>query len=179
MSKIGRKPIELSTAKVTIEGNKVTIQGAKEKVEHVVPGDIKVAVDGKQLLLSVEKRTRENSAKWGLHRALLANIVKGVEKGFEQKVTIVGLGFKAIANGKKLTFSLGYSHKIDYELPVGVSVDIDKSGQNLLFKASDRFLLGNVCDQIRAFRRPEPYKGTGILREQDVVIRKAGKTKSA
>ena len=110
---------------------------------------------------------------------MLANKIKGLEQGFERKVTIVGLGFKAAAAGKKMTFSLGYSHKIDYELPEAVSVDIDKTGQNLVFKSADKFVLGNVCDKVRSFRMPEPYKGTGIIREGDIVLRKAGKTKSA
>ncbi len=116
---------------------------------------------------------------WGLHRALLANKVKGVDTGFEKKVKIVGLGYKAQPSGKKLTFSLGYSHKVYYQLPEGVDVVVDKTGQNLVFKAADKFLLGNACDAVRALRFPEPYKGTGIIREGDVIIRKAGKAKAA
>ena len=179
MSKIGRKPIELTTAKVTVDGNKIVIQGALQKVEHELPEGVSLAIDGKLIQLSIAENTRQNKALWGLHRALIANKVQGVEKGFEQKVTIVGLGYKAVASGRKMTFTLGYSHKIDYELPEDVTVAIDKSGQKLVFSSSDKFSLGNVCDKVRSFRKPEPYKGTGILRENDVVIRKAGKTKSA
>lgn len=179
MSKIGRKPIELTTAKATVDGKRITIQGPKLKVEHELPEGIALSINEKILQLSLTEDTRKNKALWGLHRALIANKVRGVEKGFEQKVNIIGLGYKAVASGQKMTFTLGYSHKIDYNLPEGVSVNIDKSGQKLVFSSSDKFLLGNVCDKVRSLRKPEPYKGTGILRENDVIIRKAGKTKSA
>jgi large subunit ribosomal protein L6 len=114
-----------------------------------------------------------------MHRALLANKVKGAETGFEKKIKIVGLGYKAQLAGKKLTFSLGYSHKIDYELPEGVDVKLDKTGQNLVFSSSNKLLLGDVCSHIRKLRPPEPYKGTGIIVGDEVIIRKAGKTKAA
>jgi large subunit ribosomal protein L6 len=102
-----------------------------------------------------------------------------VEKGFELKLTIVGLGFKAVSTGTKVTLSLGYTHKIDYDLPVGVTLEIDKTGQILMLRSADKFLLGNAADAIRSFRPPEPYKGTGIIREGEVIFRKAGKTKSS
>ncbi|MCK4517749.1 50S ribosomal protein L6, partial [Candidatus Babeliales bacterium] len=96
--------------------------------------------------------------------------------GFEQVVKIVGHGYKAQLSGKKLVFSLGYSHKIDYTMPADVSVELDKPGQLLTFKSYDKALLGHVCDEIRKFRLPEPYKGTGIIRSGEKIIRKAGKT---
>lgn len=179
MSKIGRQPILLSSAKVEIVGNRLTIQGSKDKFVHELPEEIHAAIDGKFLKLTINENTRQNRMFWGLHRALLMNKVKGVEQGFEKKITIVGLGYKAALAGKKLTFTLGYTNKIDYELPQGVTVDIDKTGQLLVVKAADKFVLGNVCDMIRSFRPPEPYKGTGVIREHDVIMRKAGKTKSA
>lgn len=99
-------------------------------------------------------------------------------QGLKKKVRIVGLGYKAQLSGKKLNFSLGYSHKIEYNLPEGVDVAVDRTGQQLVFKATDKQLLGDVCDAVRSFRPPEPYKGTGIILEGEVVIRKAGKTKA-
>ena len=179
MSKIGRQPIAFTSAKVEIAGNKVMVQGSKEKFVHELPESIEIALKGNVLKLTVKEQTRKNRMLWGLHRVLLANGIKGVETGFEKKLSIVGLGFKAALAGKKITFTLGYTNKIDFDLPHGVTVDIDKTGQILVFKAADKFVLGNVCDTIRSFRRPEPYKGTGIIREGDVIIRKAGKTKSA
>lgn len=178
MSKIGRMPIVFTSAKITVNGSKILIDGDKAKFEHVLPDVVKVNVSGKKVCLTVVSDTRENRVLWGLHRALLANKINGVEKGFEQKLIIVGLGFKAVQAGSKLTLSLGYTHKIDYTLPVGVSVEVDKTGQILVLKSADKFLLGNAADAIRSFRPPEPYKGTGVMREGEIVRRKAGKTKS-
>jgi large subunit ribosomal protein L6 len=178
MSKIGRKPIPVTSAKVQIEGNLVTISGTKGTFKHELPFGVTLKHEGKELLVGVEHDTRRNRMVWGLHRALLANKIKGVETGFEQKLIIVGLGFKAQLAGRKITLTLGYTHKIDYELPDEVTLEIDKSGQQLMFRSADKFILGNVCDAIRSFRPPEPYKGTGIMRAGETIIRKAGKTKA-
>lgn len=179
MSKIGRKPIPFKTAKVEISGNLVKVIGSKVKFEHVLPAGFSAVVKNNEFSLETKDYTRKNRILWGLHRALIANKIKGVEVGFEQKLIIVGLGFKAQASGKKMTLTLGYTHKIDYELSEGVTVEIDKTGQHLLLKSADKFLLGEACDTIRSFRPPEPYKGTGIMKEGEVIIRKAGKTKAA
>lgn len=179
MSKIGRMPIPFSSAKITINGTKVLVDGGKVKFEHELPETVKVAVDGSALKLSITEDTRENRMLWGLHRALLSNKVRGVEKGFETKLIIVGLGYKAVVSGSKITFSLGYTHKIDYTPPAGVVVEVDKSGQVLTLKSADKFELGNAADTIRSFRPPEPYKGTGIQYEGEKIHRKAGKTKSS
>jgi large subunit ribosomal protein L6 len=179
MSKIGRTPILISSAKVRVEGNRVFIEGSNKKLVHDVPDEITVCLEDKILKVGVKENIKSNRAMWGLHRALLANKIKGVEVGFEKKVKIVGLGYKASLSGKKITLSLGYTHKIEHELPEEVSLEIDKSGQQLVFKSTDKYLLGFVCDVIRSFRPPEPYKGTGVIREGDVIIRKAGKKKTA
>jgi len=179
MSKVGRKPIVVVSAEVEVNGKTITIKGTKAVVTHVLPDEVSCAYSDKQLTLSVEAGDdRKSKMLWGLHRALLANKVQGVEKGFEESIKIVGLGYKAQQEGRKLTFSLGYSHKKEYLLPEGIDVNIDRTGQNLVFKSIDKFILGNVCDAIRSLRPPEPYKGTGILRNNEVIIRKAGKTKA-
>lgn len=180
MSKIGRKPIPFTSAKVEVVGNKVLINGVKAKFEHELPDSLLVAIDGKTLVVSVKKDlTKTSKSLWGLHRALLANKIKGAEEGFVQNMKIVGLGYKGVLSGRKITFSLGYSHKVEFDLPDGVDVEIDRKGQMLTFKCPDKFILGNVCATVRSFRPPEPYKGTGIMREGEVIIRKAGKTKAA
>lgn len=179
MSKIGRRPIPVASAKVTIDGSMMTITGAKAAFNHELPAGVFARLEGKELLVTVEHVTRRSKMLWGLHRALIANKIKGVETGFEQKLIIVGLGFKAILTGKKLVLTLGYTHKIDYEMPDDVTVEIDKTGQNLMFRSADKFSLGNVCDAVRSFRPPEPYKGTGIMKEGEKIFRKAGKTKSS
>lgn len=176
MSKIGRKPITLSTAKVEVKGKKIVISGSKIKFEHELPEELAAKLEDKTLAISAKDDTRSTRAKWGLHRALVANKIKGVESGFEQRVKIVGLGYKVQLSGKKMVLSLGYSHKINYVLPEGVTLDVDKSGQQLLFKSHDKCLLGKVCDDVRSFKPPEPYKGTGIMRADETIIRKAGKT---
>jgi large subunit ribosomal protein L6 len=179
MSKIGRKAIPFTSAKIEVNGNSVKISGGKAKFEHELPECLSLVVDGKICKLTLKDDARKNRILWGMHRATIANKIKGVEAGFEKKIQIVGLGFKAQLAGKKMVFTLGYTHKIELDLPDGVTVDIDKTGQNLVVKSADKFVLGNVCDAIRSFRPPEPYKGTGIIREGDVIVRKAGKTKSA
>lgn len=184
MSKIGRKPIIFSSAvKVSMEGNRIAIKGAKDSLVHELPQELDAALNGNALSLIVaygyDKDEKKVRMLWGLHRALLANEIKGLEKGFEQRVDIVGLGYKAVLQGTKLVFSLGYTNKIEYELPDKVKVELDKTGQRLLVKSEDKFLLGNVCDIIRSFRPTEPYKGTGIMWEGEVIIRKAGKAKGS
>lgn len=182
MSKIGRKVITFSNAVVQVNENTVTIGGSKAKLVHELPAALIATVDGKNLKISLrkgEKESKENKMLWGLHRALIANKITGLEKGFEQVMKIVGLGFKAQLTGKKLTFTLGYTHKIDLDLPTDVTVEVDKTGQILTFKSNDKFLLGNICDRVRSFRPPEPYKGTGVMKENEVIVRKAGKTKAS
>lgn len=179
MSKIGRKPIPISSVKVEINGKNILLTGPKAKFTHELPDFIDAKLEDGSLVLTINKNSRENRMAWGLHRALLANKIKGADTGFEKKVQIVGLGYKAQPSGRKLNFALGYSHKIEYNLPDGVEVVVDKTGQQLVFKSSDKQLLGDTCDAIRSLRPPEPYKGTGIIVEGEVVIRKAGKTKAA
>lgn len=179
MSKIGRKPIPVTSAKITIDGRMLTISGAKNTFNHELPDGISVQAQDKELLVTADRITRRHKMLWGLHRALLANKVKGVETGFEQKLIIVGLGYKATLTGKQLVLVLGYTHKIEYTMPDDVTVEIDKTGQNLMFRSADKFSLGNVCDAVRGFRPPEPYKGTGIMRDGEKIFRKAGKTKSS
>ncbi|MBU4270032.1 50S ribosomal protein L6 [Candidatus Dependentiae bacterium] len=179
MSKIGRKPIELLAAKIELKGQELIISGSKAKFTHVLPNILSAKIEDGYLYINLLKDSNENRAVWGLNRALVANKIFGCQKLFEKKVTIVGLGFKAQLSGKKMTLTLGYSHKIDYVIPNDVEVDIDKTGQLLVFKSTDKLSLGNVCDKIKSFRFPEPYKGTGIIVEGDILIRKAGKAKAS
>lgn len=185
MSKIGRKPIDIGSVAVEIKGNEVHFKGKKAQGVYPLPEILKAELENKVLRLVVEPaiagRTSERdiNRQWGLHRALLANKIKGAEQDFEKVLQINGLGFKAALSGTKLTFSLGYVHKIDYQLPQGVTVEVDKTGQRLVFKSPDKELVGNVASKVRSFRPPEPYKGTGIKYDTEVIARKAGKAKSA
>ncbi len=187
MSKIGRKPINLDGVQVEVSGKKISYKGPYDKGMYELPKDLEIVVDDKQLKLVPSKEYATISQKmkkkinqiWGLNRALLANRIRGAAQEFVQKLEINGLGYKAIKTGKKLEFSLGYSHKIYFELPEAVSVEIDKSGKKLTIKSYDKFLVGKVCSEIKALRLPEPYKGTGIKLEKEEIRRKAGKAKTA
>lgn len=185
MSKIGRKPIALGKIQVEVKGQEVHIKGPKQTLVHVLPASLSAVVrDGSLVIMpaeGAEKKIgkRELNQLWGLHRALLANKIKGAGTDFEKQIQIIGLGFKGALSGNNLVFSLGYSHKIDFALPKGVSVDIDKTGQLLTFKSADKELVGHVCSMVRALRVPEPYKGTGVKLATEVIVRKAGKAKAA
>lgn len=181
MSKIGRKPIELKNASVEIKGQDVHYKGPKATGVYSLPNILTPVVEDGLLFIKASdagKKSKDLNRLWGLHRAILANKIKGADQGFEKKVEIIGLGFKAALSGSKITFSLGYSHKIDFDLPKEVVLEVDKSGQKLLFKSSDKELLGYVCSKVKSLRLPEPYKGTGIRVGDETILRKAGKTKS-
>lgn len=178
MSKIGRKPIDLNNTQVQIDGQVIRYKGKNASGSYTLPDFLKAESDGKQLKLVLLKE-RDNKKFWGLHRALLFNTLKGASDLFVKKLIITGLGFKAELAGSKIKLSLGYSHKIEVDLPKNVTLELDKSGQNLTFKSFDKEVLGQICADIRALRPPEPYKGTGIKLENETIIRKAGKTKAA
>ena len=180
MSKIGRKPIDIGNVQIEIKGQEVDYKGKKHSGIHILPECLEAHVDGKNLTITVKKdsQVRDANRVWGLHRALLANAIKGADTGFEKLIQINGLGFKGILTGSKIVFSLGYSHKIDFEIPKEISVEIDKTGQQITLKSFDKEMLGHICSSIKALRPPEPYKGTGIKLSTEVILRKAGKTKA-
>lgn len=176
MSKIGRRPIALGAVRVEVSGQDISYKGQLASGEYVLPAILKAEVLDGELFISPAQKTADVNREWGLHRALLANKIKGAEKGFEQQVNIVGLGFKAVKAKDGLEFSLGFSHKIQFPLPAKVTVDIDKTGQILIVKSVDKELLGLVCSRMCRLRPVEPYKGTGIHRLGDHIHRKAGKS---
>lgn len=185
MSKIGRKPIDIQGVQVEIKGQELHYKGKKASGVHVLPDFLKVDVKDNVLVITAKNASdksmssREVNKEWGLNRALLFNKIKGAQAEFEKQVQITGLGFKAAVSGSKVVFSLGYSHKIDFNLPESVTLEVDKSGQKLLFKSSNKELVGLVCSKVRSLRAPEPYKGTGIRVGDEVIVRKAGKTKAS
>lgn len=178
MSKVGRKPIKFQDVKVTVDGQKITYAGKHASGVHIIPNQLEIKMADGEVSLVPYKLDRVSKCLWGLHRALLANKIQGAHAPFERQVQIVGLGFKAVPKGNKIEFSLGYSHKVDFDIPQGVVLEVDKTGQMLTFKSSDKELLGHVCGQLRFLRPVEPYKGTGIRLSTDIIIRKTGKTKA-
>ncbi len=183
MSKIGRKPIQVNNVQVTLKGQEIHYKGPKNSGVYVLPSELKSVLQDGTLTLEVSKKdgkaNRDINRVWGLHRALLFNAISGAATDFEKIVKINGLGFKAVASGNNLVFSLGYSHKIDFALPKQVSVAVDKTGQILTVKSSNKELAGAVVSKIEALRPTEPYKGTGIKEASKTIFRKPGKTKSS
>ena len=183
MSKIGRKPISLENVQVEVKGQEIHYKGKTISGVYVLPDILEAEVLEKKLLVKANnkktKESRDLNRIWGLHRALLFNALYGASKGFEKNIEINGLGYKAALSGNKVVFTLGYSHKIDFDLPKGVSLEIDKTGQKLTFKSADKELVGHICSLVRSLRPPEPYKGTGIKFATEVIARKAGKAKAS
>lgn len=182
MSKIGRKPIDITAVKVEVKGRDIHYSGSKASGVYSLPKYFYAEVKDGDLIIKVVDAFKEKrfiNRDWGLHRSLIANKIIGASKGFEKNLKINGLGFRATVSGKKVVFSLGFSHKIDFELPEGVDMETDRSGQLLVLRSSDKWLVGHVASTIRALRPPEPYKGTGVKLVEEVIIRKAGKAKAA
>jgi large subunit ribosomal protein L6 len=177
MSKIGRKPIPLNDVTVEVKGNEVHYKGKLTSGVYVLPACVQATIKEKMLFLVVSDK--KQNVVWGLHRALLANALFGASNQFTKDLEINGLGFKAEVKGSNVVLTLGFSHKINYELPKGVTMDVDKTGQKLSLKSSDKHQLGQACARIREFRPPEPYKGTGIKLATEKIMRKAGKAKAS
>ena len=186
MSKIGRKPINIQGVTVDIKGQEVHYKGSKASGVHHLAPELSASKENNQLFISsTQDRTTLSSKElrkvhrvWGLHRALLFNELTGSAQEFEKMLEINGLGYKASLGNQKIILTLGYSHKIEEDIPKGISIEIDKSGQKVKVKSADNNLLGDFCDKIRSFKTPEPYKGKGIKLQTEVVFRKsAGKGK--
>lgn len=174
MSRIGKQPIPIPKGvEVKLEGDSITVQGPKGKLERSIHPKVKVDIESENIVVSVTDQTRETRAFHGLFRALIANMVTGVTSGFNKVLEIVGVGYRAELKGRTAIFHLGYSHPIDFELPKGIDAQIDKTKVTL--SGIDKELLGRTAAKIRSFRKPEPYKGKGIKYADEVIRRKAGK----
>jgi len=175
MSRIGKRPIPLPPeVKVEQKEDILTVSGPKGRVQKHVHSDITVSLNDRMLAIAVREENKGSSALHGLYRALIANMVTGVSKGFERALEIVGVGYRAELAGRVATFHLGYSHPVKFELPEGIEAKIDKT--KITLKGIDKELLGRTAAKIRGFRKPEPYKGKGIKYAEEVIRRKAGKT---
>jgi large subunit ribosomal protein L6 len=173
MSRIGKKPIPLPGGVKIKVGEQLEVTGPKGKLTVPIPEGITFEqVDGK---LEVKRASDEHAAVHGLTRALAANAVQGVSAGFVRELDIVGIGYRADVKGKIATFTLGYSHPIEVMLPEGVDLKIDKQ-THLVLAGHDRQLLGQVAANIRALRKPDPYKNKGIRYTGEVLRKKVGKT---
>ena len=180
MSRVGKQPIKISQGvKVAITGDLVKVEGPKGKLSHKVPRGVSAKVDKDQILVERhDELTTKAAALHGLTRTLIANMVQGVSTGFTKELDIVGVGYRAAAKGQMLTLNVGYSHPIDFELPVGISAKVD-GNTHLTISGSDKMLVGEVSAKIRGFKPPEPYQGKGIKYTNEHIIRKQGKAAGA
>ena len=176
MSRVGKLPISLpSGVKVETKGSAITVEGSKGKLERQLPEGVEIVVGPDNLSVKAIDGVAKTTANQGLVRSLVASMVKGVSEGFERVLEINGVGYRVAVQGRNLNFSLGYSHPVEYELPEGMSAEVDKQ-MSLTIKGIDKELMGSVAAKIRSFRGPEPYKGKGIKYAEERIIRKAGKT---
>ena len=177
MSRVAKAPVTLPKGvEVTIKGQDLQVKGAKGTWALTLNALVAAKLEEGQLLLSPRETTQDGWMQTGTARALANNLVKGVSVGFERKLQLVGVGYKAAAKGKVLNLALGFSHPIDYELPEGVTAETPTPTE-IILKSINKHLLGQVAANVRAFRPPEPYKGKGVRYADENIIRKEAKKK--
>ena len=177
MSRIGKKPVSVPagvTASVT--GQLVKIKGSKGELSFTVPEDVSVAMEDGAIAVQPRSQSKRARALWGTSRARINNLVIGTTAGFEKKLEINGVGYKAAVNGKVLKLSLGYSHEVNFAVPAGITVTSPKQTE-IVVEGIDQQQVGQVAANIREWRKPEPYKGKGIRYKGEFVFRKEGKKK--
>jgi large subunit ribosomal protein L6 len=177
MSRIGKKPVAVpSGITANVEGQTVKIKGPKGALQVVLHDDISVKLDGGQIKVDPRSETKRARSQWGTSRTLIANLIAGVTKGFEQRLEINGVGYRASVQGKNLQIALGYSHDIVYPIPEGITIATPRPVE-IVITGSDRQKVGQVAAEIRDYRPPEPYKGKGIKYAGERIFRKEGKKK--
>ena len=176
MSRIGRRAIPLPKGTtVTVKGEKIVVKGAKGELDTPLMPGIGVSVEQDRILVSRDNDEKQTCAWHGMTRALIANMVTGVTEGFQRTLEIVGVGWRAQMQGKKLVLSVGYSHPVEYDPPNGVEIVVENPIK-FVVKGIDKQAVGETCAVLRAFRPPEPYHGKGIRYSGEKIARKAGKT---
>jgi len=176
MSRIGKQPIVIPKGiNVQIDKNTVSVKGPKGFSSLTIHPSVDVEMQGEEIRIKPRSETKVARSIHGLTRALIFNMVEGVRNGFEKKLEIVGIGYKANVSGKSLNLALGFSHPIEYPIPDGIEIQVEKQ-TSILVRGIDKQKVGQVCAEIRGFRPPEPYKGKGIRYEGESVRRKVGKT---
>jgi len=176
MSRLGKLPISLPAGtEAKIENNLITVKGPKGELKQVFNDVVKVELVDGQIVISIkDKDSKKEKAYWGLYRSLINNMVVGVSTGFEKKLEINGVGYRAAIVGQKLTLTVGFSHPVVFDLPTGITGVV--AGNAITISGFDKQLVGEMAAQIRKIKKPEPYKGKGIKYSDEVVRRKEGKT---
>jgi len=176
MSRVGKKPITVpGKTKITYKDRVITVQGDKGTLTRTIHPSIDLEIEKDTITVTMEKETQVNRALQGLTRSLVANMVTGVEKGFERILEINGIGYRASLSGNTLVSNLGFSHPVNFELPDGIAAKVDKNN-TVTLSGINKELLGQTAASIRSLRPPEPYKGKGIKYAEEYIQRKAGKT---
>jgi large subunit ribosomal protein L6 len=177
MSRIGKKPVALpSGVTATVDGQTVRVKGPKGELSLTLVDDVTVELGPDGISVGPRQLDKRGRAMWGLSRSLVANLVTGVSKGFERRLEISGVGYRAAVQGRNLNLSLGYSHDVVYPIPEGISVTATKPTE-LVVAGIDKQRVGQVAAEIREFRPPEPYKGKGVKYANEKILRKEGKKK--
>jgi len=177
MSRVGKKPVAIpSGVTASIEGQTVKVKGPKGSLVLPLDADVAAKLEGNEIRVDPRNETKRARAMWGTYRSLLANVMTGVTKGFERRLEISGVGYRAAVQGKNLQVQLGYSHDIVYPIPEGVTIATPRPTE-VVVSGIDGQKVGHVAAQIRSFRKPEPYKGKGVKYANEYIFRKEGKKK--
>ncbi len=177
MSRIGRKPVPIpSGVTVDVKGSTVTVKGPKGELTYTFDPDMQIEVQDGQVLVKRPSDHRRHRALHGLTRALINNMVIGVSQGYEKRLILEGVGYRADVRGDRLVLNVGYSHQVEVPAPPGITFEVDRSGKNVTVRGIDKQLVGEIAARVRRVRPAEPYKGTGIRYADEVIRRKAGKS---
>ncbi|OVE82563.1 50S ribosomal protein L6 [bacterium M21] len=177
MSRIGNQPIALKSGiTVAIDGRHVTVKGAKASLEMDLPPQVNVTTEDNQVVVTRENETRQAKSNHGLTRSLINNMVIGVDAGYKKELEIRGVGYRAEVKGKVLALSLGFSHPVNFPIPEGITIDAEPKKPIITITGVDKQLVGQVAADIRAYRKPDVYKGKGIRYVGEYVIQKEGKS---
>ena len=177
MSRVGKRPVTIpSGVTATVEGQTIKMKGPKGQLQFIAHDDVEVKFEGGKITVAPRLETNRAQAMYGTARAQVANLVEGVTKGFEKKLEITGVGYRAAMQGKNLQLALGYSHDVVYAIPEGITITVPKPTE-ITVTGSDIQRVGQVAAEIRSYRPPEPYKGKGVKYVGEFIFRKEGKKK--
>ena len=177
MSRIGKKPVLVPQGvTATVDGQTVTAKGPKGELKFMVNDEVLVKLDKGEIAVEPRDETKTARAKWGMSRTQIVNILQGVKDGFERRLEITGVGYRAAMQGKQLNLQLGYSHDVNFPIPQGITIATPKPTE-ILVTGIDKQQVGQVAAEIRGFRPPEPYKGKGVKYSGEYIFRKEGKKK--